>query len=270
MLSIKDRITEIYRLIALHFRENWLLAMCLVGLFTAITAFNYIVPAIDTPLDYIAKWSIKHYKDIRKVTLLLFLIVIAWYSIAAMFKGFARRQRLHDTLMLPARRTSRFVAEMIAALIVIPAILVAIWTAIDAADIIRYGFPEEYHSMNWLWNKDMGINFGFAMALIFSIHSLITLWRASHKNWLCIGICVFAFLMLLASAKFSIYYPFTYGDLSASDVSSNDVILSYTKISGVGITTEELGEKIQLAFFGLIPIGLYTLSLFLFKERNTK
>jgi hypothetical protein len=187
-----------------------------------------------------------------------------------MFKGFTRRQRLHDTLMLPARRTSRFVAEMIAALIVIPTILVAICTAIDAADIIRYGFPEEYHSMNWLWNKDMGINFGFAMALIFSIHSLITLWRASHKNWLCIGICVFAFLMLLASAKFSIYYPFTYGDLSASDVSSNDVILSYAKISGVGLTTEELGEKIQLAFFGLIPIGLYTLSLFLFKERNTK
>jgi hypothetical protein len=187
-----------------------------------------------------------------------------------MFKGFARRQRLHDTLMLPARRTSRFVAEMIAALIVIPTILVAIWTAIDAADIIRYGFPEEYHSMNWLWNKDMGINFGFAMALIFSIHSLITLWRASQKNWLCIGICVFAFLMLLASAKFSIYYPFTYGDLSASDVSSNDVILSYAKISGVGLTTEELGEKIQLAFFGLIPIGLYALSLFSLKERNTK
>lgn len=268
MLSIKDRITEIYRLIILHFRENWLLAMCLVGLFTAITAFNYIVPAIDTPLDYIAKWDIRHYKDIRTNTLFLFLIVIAWYSIAAMFKGFARRQRLHDTLMLPTRRTSRFVAEMIAVLIVIPAILVAIWTAIDAADIIRYGFPSEYHSMEWLGAKD--INFGFAMAFIFSIHSLITLWRASHKNWLCIGICVFAFLMLLASAKFSIYYPFTYGDLSASDVSSNDVILSYTKISGVGITTEELGEKIQLAFFGLIPIGLYTLSLFLFKERNTK
>lgn len=268
MLSIKDRITEIYRLIVLHFRENWLLAMCLIGLFTAITAFNYIVPAIDTPLDYIAKWDIRHYKDIRGNTLFLFLIVIAWYSIAAMFKGFARRQRLHDTLMLPARRTSRFVAEMIVALIVIPAILVAIWTAIDAADIIRHGFPSEYHSMEWFWVKD--INFGFSMALIFSIHSLITLWRASHKNWLCIGICVFAFLMLLASAKFSIYYPFTYGYLNASDVSSNAVILSYTKISGVGITTEELGVKIQLAFFGLIPIGLYTLSLFLFKERNTK
>ena len=268
MLSIKDRITEIYRLIVLHFRENWLLAMCLIGLFTAITAFNYIVPAIDTPLDYIAKWYIRHYKDIRVNTLFLFLIVIAWYSIAAMFKGFARRQRLHDTLMLPARRTSRFVAEMIAALIVIPAILVAIWTAIDAADIIRHGFPSEYHSMEWFWAKD--IYFGFAMALIFSIHSLITLWRASHKNWLCIGICVFAFLMLLASAKFSIYYPFTYGNLSASDVSSSEVILSYAKISGVGLTTEELGEKIQLAFFGLIPIGLYTLSLFSLKERNTK
>ena len=269
MLSIKDRITEIYRLIILHFRENWLLAMCLIGLFTAITAFNYIVPAIDTPLDYIAKWSIKHYKDIRANTLLLFLIVIAWYSIGAMFKGFARRQRLHDTLMLPARRTSRFVAEMIAALIVIPAILVAIWTAIDAADIIRYGFPEEYHSMNWLWNKDMGINFGFAMALIFSIHSLITLWRASHKNWLCIGICVFAFLMLLASAKFRIYYPFTYGDL-IEPASRGNEIYTYAHLYRVGITTEELGEKIQLAFFGLIPIGLYTLSLFLFKERNTK
>lgn len=268
MLSIKDRITEIYRLIALHFRENWLLAMCLIGLFTAITAFNYIVPAIDTPLDYIAKWSIRHYKDIRVNTLFLFLIVIAWYSIAAMFKGFARRQRLHDTLMLPARRTSRFVAEMITALIIIPAILVAIWTAIDAADIIRHGFPAEYHSMEWFWTKD--IYFGFTMALIFSIHSLITLWRASHKNWLCIGICAFAFLMLLASAKFSIYYPFTYGDLNVSDFSSNAVIPSYTKIYGVGITTEELGKKIQLAFFGLIPIGLYTLSLFLFKERNTK
>lgn len=268
MLSIKDRITEIYRLIVLHFRENWLLAMCLIGLFTAITAFNYIAPAIDTPLDYIAKWDIRHYKDIRANTLFLFLIVIAWYSIAAMFKGFARRQRLHDTLMLPARRTSRFVAEMIAVLIVIPTILVAIWTAIDAADIIRHGFPSEYHSMEWFWVKD--INFVFAMALIFSIHSLITLWRASHKNWLCIGICVFAFLMLLASAKFSIYYPFTYGDLNVSDFSSNAVIPSYTKIYGVGITTEELGVKIQLAFFGLIPIGLYTLSLFLFKERNTK
>ena len=267
MLSIKDRITEIYRLIALHFRENWLLAMCLIGLFTAITAFNYIAPAIDTPLDYIAKWDIRHYKDIRANTLLLFLIVTAWYSIAAMFKGFARRQRLHDTLMLPARRTSRFVAEMIAALIVIPAILVAIWTAIDAADIIRHGFPSEYHSMEWFWVKD--INFGFAMALIFSIHSLITLWRASHKNWLCIGICAFAFLMLLASAKSSIYYPFTYGNLIVPGPRGN-AIDTYANISGIGITTEELGVKIQLAFFGLIPIGLYTLSLFSFKERNTK
>ena len=267
MLSIKDRITEIYRLIILHFRENWLLALCLVGLFTAITAFNYIVPAIDTPLDYIAKWDIRHYKDIRVNTLFLFLIVIAWYSIAAMFKGFARRQRLHDTLMLPARRTSRFVAEMIAVLIVIPAILVAIWTAIDAADIIRHGFPSEYHSMEWFWAKD--INFGFAMALIFSIHSLITLWRASHKTWLCIGICVFAFLMLLASAKFSIYYPFTYGNLIVPGPRGN-AIDTYANISGAGITTEELGEKIQLAFFGLIPIGLYALSLFSLKERNTK
>lgn len=267
MLSVKDRITEIYRLIILHFRENWLLAMCLTGLFTAITAFNYIVPAIDTPLDYIAKWSIRHYKDIRVNTLFLFLIVIAWYSIAAMFKGFARRQRLHDTLMLPARRTSRFVAEMIAALIVIPTILVAIWTAIDAADIIRHGFPSEYHSMEWFWAKD--IYFGFSMALIFSIHSLITLWRASHKTWLCIGICAFAFLMLLASAKFSIYYPFTYGNLIVPGPRGN-AIDTYANISGAGITTEELGEKIQLAFFGLIPIGLYALSLFLFKERNTK
>lgn len=269
MLSIKDRITEIYRLIVLHFRENWLLAMCLIGLFTAITAFNYIVPAIDTPLDYIAKWDIRHYKDIRESSLLLFLIVIAWYSLAAMFKGFARRQRLHDTLMLPTRRTSRFVAEMIAALIVIPAIMVAIWTAIDAADIIRHGFPSEYHSMEWFWNKDMGIYFWFAMAIIFSIHSLITLWRASHKNWLCIGICVFAFLMLLASTKFSIYYPFTYGNLIVPGPRGN-AIDTYANISGAGITTEELGEKIQLAFFGLIPIGLYTLSLFSFKERNTK
>ena len=145
-----------------------------MGLFTAITAYNYIVPAIDTPLDYIAKWDIRHYKDIRANTLLLFLIVTAWYSIAAMFKGFARRQRLHDTLMLPTRRTSRFVAEMIAALVVIPAILVAIWTTIDATDIIRHGFPSEYHSMEWFWTKD--INFGFAMALIFSIHSLITMF----------------------------------------------------------------------------------------------
>lgn len=267
MLSIKDRITEIYRLIVLHFRENWLLALCLVGLFTAITAYIYIVPAIDTPLDYIAKWDIRHYKDIRASTLLLFLIVVALYSIAAMFKGFARRQRLHDTLMLPARRTSRFVAEMIAVLIVIPTILVAIWTTIDAADIIRHGFPEEYHSMEWFWTKD--INFGFAMALIFSIHSLITLWRASHKNWLCIGICVFAFLMLLASAKFRIYYPFTYGDL-IEPASRGNEIYTYAHLYGVGITTEELGEKIQLAFFGLIPIGLYTLSLFSLKERNTK
>lgn len=267
MLSVKDRITEIYRLIILHFRENWLLALCLVGLFTAITAYIYIVPAIDTPLDYIAKWDIRHYKDIRVNTLLLFLIVIAWYSIAAMFKGFARRQRLHDTLMLPARRTSRFVAEMIAALIVIPAILVVIWTAIDAADIIRHGFPEEYHSMEWFWTKD--IYFGFAMALIFSIHSLITLWRASHKNWLCIGICIFAFLMLLASAKSRIYYPFTYGDL-IEPASRGNEIYTYAHLYGVGITTEELGEKIQLAFFGLIPIGLYALSLFSLKERNTK
>ncbi len=267
MLSVKDRITEIYRLIILHFRENWLLTLCLVGLFTAITAFNYIVPAIDTPLDYIAKWDIRHYKDIRANTLFLFLIVIAWYSLAAMFKGFARRQRLHDTLMLPTRRTSRFVAEMIAALIVIPAILVAIWTAIDAADIIRHGFPSEYHSMEWFWAKD--IYFGFAMAIIFSIHSLITLWRASHKTWLCIGICVFAFLMLLASTKFSIYYPFTYGNLIVPGPRGN-AIDTYANISGAGITTEELGVKIQLAFFGLIPIGLYTLSLFLFKERNTK
>ena len=267
MLSVKDRITEIYRLIALHFRENWLLAMCLIGLFTAITAYIYIVPAIDTPLDYIAKWDIRHYKDIRASTLFLFLIVVALYSIAAMFKGFARRQRLHDTLMLPTRRTSRFVAEMIAALIVIPAILVAIWTAIDAADIIRHGFPTEYHSMEWFWTKD--IYFGFAMAIIFSIHSLITLWRASHKTWLCIGICVFAFLMLLASAKFRIYYPFTYGDL-IEPASRGYEIYTYAHLYGVGITTEELGEKIQLAFFGLIPIGLYTLSLFSFKERNTK
>jgi len=267
MLSVKDRITEIYRLIVLHFRENWLLALCLIGLFTAITAFNYIVPAIDTPLDYIAKWDIRHYKDIRANTLFLFLIVIAWYSLAAMFKGFARRQRLHDTLMLPARRTSRFVAEMIAALIVIPTILVTIWTAIDAADIIRHGFPVEYHSMEWFWAKD--IYFWFSISLIFSIHSLITLWRASHKNWLCIGICVFAFLMLLASAKFSIYYPFTYGNLIVPGPRGN-AIDTYANISGAGITTEELGEKIQLAFFGLIPIGLYALSLFLFKERNTK
>ena len=267
MLSVKDRITEIYRLIILHFRENWLLALCLVGLFTAITAYIYIVPAIDTPLDYIAKWDIRHYKDIRESTLFLFLIVVALYSIAAMFKGFARRQRLHDTLMLPTRRTSRFVAEMIAALIVIPAILVAIWTTIDAADIIRHGFPSEYHSMEWFWAKD--IYFGFAMAIIFSIHSLITLWRASHKNWLCIGICVFAFLMLLASAKFSIYYPFIYGDL-IEPASRGNEIYTYAHLHGVGITTEELGEKIQLAFFGLIPIGLYALSLFLFKERNTK
>ena len=197
----------------------------------------------------------------------LFLIVVALYSIAAMFKGFARRQRLHDTLMLPTRRTSRFVAEMIVALIVIPAILVAIWTAIDAADIIRHGFPTEYHSMEWFWAKD--IYFGFAMAIIFSIHSLITLWRASHKNWLCIGICVFAFLMLLASAKLRIYYPFTYGDL-IEPASRGNEIYTYAHLYGVGITTEELGEKIQLAFFGLIPIGLYTLSLFSFKERNTK
>ena len=267
MLSIKNRITEIYRLLILHFRENWLLALCLVGLFTAITAYIYIVPAIDTPLDYIAKWDIRHYKDIRVNTLFLFLIVIAWYSITAMFKGFARRQRLHDTLMLPARRTSRFVAEMIAALIVIPAILVVIWTAIDAADIIRHGFPSEYHSMEWFWTKD--INFGFEMAIIFSIHSLITLWRASHKNWLCIGICVFAFLMLLASAKFRIYYPFTYGDL-IEPASRGNEIYTYAHLYGVGITTEELGEKIQLAFFGLIPIGLYALSLFSLKERNTK
>ena len=267
MLSVKDRITEIYRLIVLHFRENWLLTMCLVGLFAGITAFNYIVPAIDTPLDYIAKWDIRHYKDIRANTLFLFLIVIAWYSIAAMFKGFARRQRLHDTLMLPARRTSRFVAEMIAVLIVIPAILVAIWTVIDAADIIRHGFPSEYHSMEWFWAKD--IYFGFAMAIIFSIHSLITLWRASHKKWLCIGICVFAFLMLLASTKFSIYYPFTYGNLIVPGPRGN-AIDTYANISGAGITTEELGEKIQLAFFGLIPIGLYALSLFSLKERNTK
>ena len=267
MLSVKDKITEIYRLIILHFRENWLLALCLVGLFTAITAYIYIVPAIDTPLDYIAKWDIRHYKDIRASTLLLFLIVIAWYTIAAMFKGFARRQRLHDTLMLPARRTSRFVAEMIAALIVIPAILVAIWTAIDAADIIRHGFPSEYHSMEWFWVKD--INFGFSMALIFSIHSLITLWRASQKNWLCIGICVFAFLMLLASAKSRIYYPFAYGDL-IEPASRGNEIYTYAHLYGVGITTEELGEKIQLAFFGLIPIGLYALSLFSLKERNTK
>ena len=238
-----------------------------MGLFTAITAYIYIVPAIDTPLEYIAKWDIRHYKDIRASTLLLFLIVVALYSIAAMFKGFTRRQRLHDTLMLPARRTSRFVAEMIAVLIVIPAILVAIWTAIDAADIIRHGFPSEYHSMEWFWTKD--INFGFAMALIFSIHSLITLWRASHKNWLCIGICVFAFLMLLASAKFRIYYPFTYGDL-IEPASRGNEIYTYAHLYGVGITTEELGEKIQLAFFGLIPIGLYTLSLFSLKECNTK
>ena len=269
MLSIKDRITEIYRLIVLHFRENWLLALCLVGLFTAITAYIYIVPAIDTPLDYIAKWDIRHYKDIRVSTLLLFLIVTACYSIAAMFKGFTRRQRLHDTLMLPARRTSRFVAEMLAAHIVKPAILVAIWTAIDAADIIRHGFPSEYHSMNWFWNMDMGIYFGFSISLIFSIHSLITLWRASHKKWLCIGICVFAFLMLLASTKFSIYYPFTYGNLIVPGPRGN-AIDTYANISGAGITTEELGEKIQLAFFGLIPIGLYALSLFSLKERNTK
>ena len=107
------------------------------------------------------------------------------------------------------------------------------------------------------------------MSLIFSIHSLITLWRASHKTWLCIGICVFAFLKLLASAKFSIYYPFTYGNLIVPGPRGN-AIDTYANISGAGITTEELGEKIQLAFFGLIPIGLYTLSLFLFKERNTK
>ena len=268
MSSIKDRITEIYRLLILHLRENWLMAICLTGLFTTITVFNYRLPAMDTPLDYIAKWDISHYKEIRINTLLLFLTIIAVYSFCAMFKGFARRQRLHDTLMLPARRASRFTAEMIVTLVVIPAILVAIWTAIDAADIIHYGFPSEYHSMEWFWNKYMGINFWFAIALILSIHSLITLWRASHKKWLCIGICVFVFLMLLVSAKFYFYYPFTYGRIL--EHSDNDVIYTYAHIVDVGITTEELGLKIQLAFFALIPIGLYTLSLFSLKERNTK
>ena len=268
MLSVKDRITEIYRLIVLHFRENWLLAMCLVGLFTAITAYIYIVPAIDTPLDYIAKWDIRHYKDIRVSTLLLFLIVTACYSIAAMFKGFTRRQRLHDTLMLPARRTSRFVAEMIAVLIVIPTILVAIWTAIDAADIIRHGFPTEYHSMNWFWNKDMGIYFGFSISLIFSIHSLITLWQASRDIKLVIGICAVTVAMLFISGYTDILYPFTFGDINI--YSNIRVATSQINYFDISIIPIKLAKGIQFAFIGAIPFALYTLAYYKFKERNVR
>lgn len=269
MLSIKDRIKEIGRLIVLHFKQNWPYTLAFIAGFTIITAYMYIDELINVPESLWKGIEVRHYNLIRENIKIWFLVAIWLYSFVTMFRGYARRQRLHDTLMLPINRNSKFAAEIICTLVIMPTVLVAIWASIDAIDIIYHGFPSEFHSMEWYYGGTSSETVWYAHILILSIHSLITLWQASRDVKLIIGICVFAFLMLLASARTSIYYPFIYGDLIVP-ASRGNAIDTYAHLYGVGITTEELGEKIQLAFSGLIPIGLYALSLFSLKERNTK
>ena len=265
---LKDRIKEIGNLILLHFKQNWPYTLATIAIFMIFVSYQYWVPAIDTPQSYIAKWDIGHYNSIRKVVLIWFFVIIWANSLLTLFRGYARRQRLHDTLMLPVNRSSTFATEMLCSLVIMPLVLAAIWTTIDAVDIIRYGFPSEYHSMEWFYRLANNEDFLYTMAFVFSIHSLVTLWRASHNIILCVGICLVAFGMLVLSANSDIIYPFTYGDVNI--YSNIRVATSQINYFDISIIPIKLAKGIHFAFIGAIPIALYSLAYYKFKERNVR
>ena len=265
---LKDRIKEIGRLIVLHFKQNWPYALAFIAGFTIITAYMYIDELINVPESLWKGIKVRHYKLIREDIMIWFLVVIWLYSFVTMFRGYARRQRLHDTLMLPINRNSKFAAEILCSLVIIPLTLAAIWASIDAFDIIYHGFPSEFHSMEWYYGTFSETDFWYAHILILSIHSLITLWQASRDVKLIIGICAVTVAMLFITGYTDIFYPFTFGDINI--YSNIRVATSQIDYMDISIIPIKLAKGIQFAFIGAIPFALYTLAYYKFKERNVR
>lgn len=265
---LKDRIKEIGRLIVLHFKQNWPYALAFIAGFTIITAYMYIDELINVPESLWKGIEVRHYKLIREDIMIWFLVAIWLYSFVTMFRGYARRQRLHDTLMLPINRISKFLAEIICTLVIMPAVLVAIWASIDAIDIIYHSFPSEFHSMEWYYGTFSETDFWYAHILILSIHSLITLWQASRDIKLVIGICAVTVAMLFITGYTDIFYPFTFGDINI--YTNIRVATSQIDYMDISIIPIKLAKGIQFAFIGAIPFALYTLAYYKFKERNVR
>ena len=267
---LKDRIKEIGRLIVLHFKQNWPYALAFIAGFTIITAYMYIDELINVPESLWKGIEVRHYKLIREDIIIWFLVAILLYSFVTMFRGYARRQRLHDTLMLPINRISKFLAEIICTLVIMPTVLVAIWASIDAIDIIYHSFPSEFHSMEWYYGGTFSeTGFWYAHILILSIHSLITLWQASRDVKLIIGICAVTVAMLFISGYTNIFYPFTFGDMN---IYTDNIRPAYSNIGyiNISILPIEWAQSIQLVILGAIPIALYSLAYYKFKERNVR
>ena len=265
---LKDRIKEIGRLIGLHFKQNWPYALAFIAGFTIITAFMYIDELINVPESLWKGIEVRHYKLIREDIIIWFLVAILLYSFVTMFRGYARRQRLHDTLMLPINRISKFLAEIICTLVIMPTVLVAIWASIDAIDIIYHSFPSEFHSMEWYYGSFSETGFWYAHILILSIHSLITLWQASRDIKLVIGICAVTVAMLFITGYTDIFYPFTFGNINIyTNIRVATSQINYLDISFIPI---KLAKGIQFAFLGAIPFALYSLAYYKFKERNVR
>lgn len=265
---LKDRIKEIGRLIVLHFKQNWPYTLAFIAGFTIITAYMYIDELINVPESLWKGIEVRHYNLIRENIKIWFLVAIWLYSFVTMFRGYARRQRLHDTLMLPINRISKFLAEIICTLVIMPTVLVAIWASIDAIDIIYHGFPSEFHSMEWYYGGTSSETFWYAHILILSIHSLITLWQASRDIKLVIGICAVTVAMLFISGYTDILYPFTFGDINI--YSNIRVATSQINYFDISIIPIKLAKGIEFAFIGAIPFALYTLAYYKFKERNVR
>lgn len=265
---LKDRIKEIGRLIVLHFKQNWPYALAFIAGFTIITAYMYIDELINVPKSLWKGIEVRHYNLIRENIKIWFFVAIWLYSFVTMFRGYARRQRLHDTLMLPINRISKFLAEIICTLVIMPTVLVAIWASIDAIDIIYHSFPSEFHSMEWYYGGTSSETVWYAHILILSIHSLITLWQASRDIKLVIGICAVTVAMLLISGYTYIFYPFTFGDMNI--YSNIRVATSQINYFDISIIPIKLAKGIHFAFIGAIPFAMYSLAYYKFKERNVR
>lgn len=265
---LKDRIKEIGRLIVLHFKQNWPYALAFIAGFTIITAYMYIDELINVPESLWKGIEVRHYNLIRENIKIWGLVAIWLYSFVTMFRGYARRQRLHDTLMLPINRISKFLAEIICSLVIMPIVLVTIWASIDAIDIIYHGFPSEFHSMEWYYGGTSSETVWYAHILILSIHSLITLWQASRDIKLVIGICAVTVAMLFISGYTDILYPFTFGDINI--YTNIKVATSQINYFDISIIPIKLAKGIQFAFTSAIPFALYTLAYYKFKERNVR
>lgn len=265
---LKDRIKEIGRLIVLHSKQNWPYALAFIAGFTIITAYMYIDELINVPKSLWKGIEVRHYNLIRENIKIWVLVAIWLYSFVTMFRGYARRQRLHDTLMLPINRISKFLAEIICTLVIMPTVLVAIWASIDAIDIIYHSFPSEFHSMEWYYGGTSSETVWYAHILILSIHSLITLWHTSRDIKLIIGICAVTVAMLLISGYTYISYPFTFGDMNI--YSNIRVATSQINYFNISIIPIKLAKGIHFAFIGAIPFAMYSLAYYKFKERNVR